>query len=613
MNWKPTWLLLGLAAALFAFIFLVERNLSTSTTPPPRLFSFKGTEVTNIQLRITNQLMLRVERQRAETPWSFSFPISYPANPHAIQWLVQSLEQVVPRTQISQQELRAARRTIAEFGLDVPQATLTLQHQNQRTEILFGSRTPVGDGVYVQVLNQPDIYVLDSEFVTRLPRSFNDWRELRLLPLVNFNRIDIRSPGRGFVVDLEPVRKTFVLTKPTITRADPAKVGVLLQKLFTAQVSQFITDSPRADLDAYGFQPPEAEVSFLTSAVGSNEQYTAQFTVQFGKSPTNDLSSVYARRLTTTNIVLVPRSVLEAVQISHSDVRDLHLVSFAPHAVDSIEVFGTENFTVQRQTNGTWMITAPTVEPADTNSIHEWLDVLSKLEGTVEKDVVTDFSTPYGLATPTRKYLLKTSVTNSSGTVSNHVVAELDLGLVQDKKVFARRPDESTVYSLSKEEVARLPNQAWQLRDRRVWSFTTNQVGRIILQYKGQAKTLQRNANASWSLVEGQGIVDSNNPILDEMMYRLGALRANYWVAKGDENRAAFGFTDDGSKITIELRNGEKPRVLVLEFGRPGFSPSSMPYALAVADGQTWIFEFPADLFFPLIGNLFNPLFGGGG
>ncbi len=608
MRWKPTWILLGVSAALFIFIVLFERRLPDANPPPPRLLAFKASEVTNIQLRLTNQLILSAARTKAELPWTLSFPVSYPARQHAIQPLLQALTEVVPHAEISQQELKAGKRTVAEFGLDVPQATLTLQHQGQRTEILFGSKTPVGGGVYAQVLNQSPIYILSADFVTALPRTYNDWRDLALLASAGFqmNRIEVRSPGRGFTVDINPASKTYSLTKPIVARADPTKLEVLLQKLISAQVIKFITDSPRADLESYGLQPPEAELLFL---VGTNEQYSTQFAVQFGKSPTNDPANVYARRLTTTNIVLVPRVVLDALQISHGEVRDLHLMTFPADMVDSIEMAGDESFAVRRQTNGTWMITEPKTEPADTNAVREWLDLLSRLEGTVEKDVVTDFTAPFGLNPPSRRYLLKSATTNTAGLATDQLLAELDLGRVQDNKVFARRPDEATVYSLARQEVLRLPRAPWQLRSRRVWSFTTNQIHRVSVRHRGQTKTLQRNPTGSWSLVEGTGMISTVNPALEEIMFRLGELRANAWVDKGDTNRLLFGFTESSDQIRIELRNGEKPQALLLEFGRAGLSPTQLPYALAVVDEQTWIFEFPPTLFFEVVRDLFQPLF----
>ena len=90
-------------------------------------------------------------------------------------------------------------------------------------------------------------------------------------------------------------------------------------------------------------------------------------------------------------------------------------------------------------------------------------------------------------------------------------------------------------------------------------------------------------------------------------MHRLGELRAAIWVAKGETNRTLYEFTENSNRITIELKTGDKPQVLALEFG--GHSPTQLPYALAVVDGQTWIFEFPPTLYFEVLRDLFSPMF----
>src|SRR5688572_21905612 len=158
MSWKPTGILAGLAVLLFAFIFFVERRIPTGVQPLPRLVAFRANEVTNIQLRITNQLALRVERTGPTAPWVLTLPSYYPAQPFKIQWMIEVLESLVSDIEISEQELKASKRTVAEFGLDVPRATLTLQHNGRRTEVLFGGRTPVGNGVYIQTSERPGIY-----------------------------------------------------------------------------------------------------------------------------------------------------------------------------------------------------------------------------------------------------------------------------------------------------------------------------------------------------------------------------------------------------------------------------------------------------------------------
>jgi hypothetical protein len=280
--------------------------------------------------------------------------------------------------------------------------------------------------------------------------------------------------------------------------------------------------------------------------------------------------------------------------------------------VDSIEVTGLtpgERFLVQRQTNNGWAVTEPVKSSVDTNAMSEWMDLLVRMEGTVEKDVVTDFETPYKLATPARSYILRSAMTNASGVVSNRVIAQLDLGMVLDRRVYVRRPDETTVYSLPKDVVVRLPYEPWQLRDRRVWNFTTNDISRVTVRHGERTRTLQRSPSGTWSIVEGSGVVASINPVLEETMYRLGNLRAGTWVARGEDKRVPLGFVGNTSKITIELRNGDKPTVRTLEFGRPGISPSGIPYSLTEIDGQTFIFEItPMALQFHIVRDLLNPL-----
>lgn len=606
-RWRTIWILFGLAAVLFAFIMLVERRRpgQPGAQPPARLFAFKAAEVTNIALRLTNQLLLQVARSNAAAPWSLTLPIDYPAQPHAIEWTLAQLENLVPRTRITQEEIISSKRTLAEYGLDLPAATLTIQFQGQRKEINFGRRTPVGEEVYCSVLHEPGVFTAPAELLDRLPRAANDWRDTTLLQLqtLGWNRLEVRAAGRGFALEVNPTNRMLELTKPTPARADPGRVGLLLSKLATAQATAFISDNPRADLESFGLQPPEAELVF---GVGTNDLAV----VQFGKSPTNDPTSVFARRLTHTNIVLVPKDLLDFLQLPHSALRDRHLMSFNPALVESIEVIGTETFTVRHQTNGAWTAGDAAPITADTELMKEWLDRLSRLEGVVEADVVTDFKTLYGLDPPARQYLLRGTSTNSSGSVSNRVLAEMHLGARLDEKFFARRPDEAAVYFLDPREVARLPHAAWQLRDRRVWNFTTNQVASVTAQYQGQTRTLLRSATHQWNFAPGsQGVI--NNPLgIEELVHRLGLLRAEAWAALGDERRGDFGFRPDADRLTIELKNGDKPpQTLAIEFSHPTApGPNQIPYALATVDGQTRIFEMPITPFVLIVRDLFYPL-----
>ena len=603
MNWKSTCLLLALAAVLLVFIYLVERHTKATSSisePPAHLVSLKPAEVTSLQLRRTNQLILRVEKTNES--WNLTVPLFYPAQSYAVENVLKTIADVTSQAYLSTHDLAASGKTIAEFGLDLPAATLTLQRGGRRTEVSFGSKTATGDQVYVQLLNSPGIYVINADLFDLLPHSSSDWRDTSLVSVslngLSFNRIEVRAPSRGFTIEWDPTNKVFNLTKPTPARVNMARLETFWRAILTGRAEQFVTDDPRAELEEFGLRPPGAELAF---GLGTNDIAV----VQFGKSPTNDPTRVYIRRMSHTNIVLAPKTVLEAVQVSPNELRDRRLLSFSTNAIDTVEVVGPESFAVRRQFNGVWVVLEPQATLVDSDLMREWLNLLGALEGTVEKDLVTDFAA-YSLATPARQYLLKSTITNLTGLVTNRTLAALQIGARQDNKVFVRRDDETSVYWIDVTEFTRLPSASWQLRDRRVWSFTTNQVSRVTIRHRGYTRQMIRNGSGEWSLAPGsQGVIDPF--AIEETLFRLGELRAAVWVARGEENRSRFGFVEDGYKLTIELKTGDKTHALNLEFAEREKAPSQFPYAMAAVDGQNWIFEFPLQLYFHVLRDLSNP------
>jgi len=259
--------------------------------------------------------------------------------------------------------------------------------------------------------------------------------------------------------------------------------------------------------------------------------------------------------------------------------------------VDIIEApRGDEPFTVRKNASGAWLAGDA---PADPVLIAQWLNLLSQLQVTeFVKDVVTDFA-PFGLEPSQRQYTLRTVVTNAAGP-TNVFVARLDFGTnTTSDRAFARRWDEDSVYAIRPLDFSHLPSAAWQLREHRVWNFTTNQVLKFIVREGDATREVLRQPNGEWK--EGQGWTRDINPFaLEEMALQLGELNAVAWIARGESARTKMGFSTNGTQLSVELR-GEKPLTLTLEFG--GLSPLRLPYALTTVEGQPAIFEFPWRLY----------------
>jgi hypothetical protein len=153
-----------------------------------------------------------------------------------------------------------------------------------------------------------------------------------------------------------------------------------------------------------------------------------------------------------------------------------------------------------------------------------------------------------------------------------------------------RRTDENNVYAVKLGDFQRLGSASWEFRERRIWNLNENEVANVTIRQEGRERKINRKAQYEWALAPGsQGFIESL-PI-DQTVKGMCSLSASAWVARGEQNRAAYGLTNDNYVITIEMKNGEKCAV---ELGRR--SPSSFPYGGVKLEGDLWIFEFPLKL-----------------
>lgn len=606
MNPKNTWILVALAGGLFAFIYFFERHIHAPAPPSPKVLpGFRAAAVTSIQIQPAGQLEIRADRTNGT--WQLTKPFVYPAQSVAIETLLQSLEELSYNTHISAQELRDRPKANEDYGFDAPLFTLLLRQGSDSHQVKLGKLTAPGDHVYVQVVGTEGVDVVGTDIFKFIPRQKNDWRDTAFINLkdVTFDRLTVTNGSKVFELQRDATNTPWRMIRPMQARADNSKIDELLYKLQNLHVSRFETDdSP--DLEPYALHPAQWE---LALSHGTN----LLLSLQFGKSPTNDDSQIYARAGGHNAVVRVPRDQLEAWRADHEKFRDPRLAGLASGALDTIEVCGQENFTLQRQTNEVWrIITKSQNLSADPNRMRDFIEALGKLEIAPSpgqfavKDVVTESDFPtYGLATPVRKYILKRTITNNAAGVTNLVVAEMDFGSInKDNKIFARRgdrPEETSVYAVKVEDFQTLPATSLALRERRIWSFNEENVIRITTRQNGNSQQLQHAGANKWIIASGsQGIV---NPFAVEAgVQELAALEAENWVACADTNRAQYGFSDKSTRISVEFAGADKSQALTLELG--GWAPDGLRYGAVQMDGQDWIFEVPRKLLERVISDL---------
>jgi hypothetical protein len=558
-------------------------------TEVKKLFpDFNPAKVTSVEiLRSNNNTIHTIRAERTNDQWRLTRPVVYPAQSTAIENWLELFTALNRRVWISAQELVTRSGGLATFGLDEPRANVTIQHGDKRILLRLGDKTPVGEQIYLQIVGSDGVYVTESLLADRLPQSSVDWRDPVFLSLVGlkFDRLQVRAGTREFALQRDTTNRLWRLTYPRLARADNERISQLLQQLQTVRVGQFVSDVAAADLEPYGLHSPDLAVSF---GQGTNNPLV----VEFGKPLTNNTAWVFARRSTYPNIVAVPRQAADALRVPYTEFLDRHLIEFAAEEVSRVEVRADEVFVLQKQTNGSWRVVEPLNFPADPALVQGFLKQLNSLRIVdLEKEVVTDLDLPnYGLSPPVRRYVLK-SADRTEGT--NQLRAQIDFGTNQADKIFVRRLDESSVYKVSLDESRALPRAAFELRDRRIWNFATNQVNSVTITLKDRSFKLVRKNGSLVVADRSQGMV--NTFALEEALFLLSRLRAKAWETQGDKNLSRYGFAETAHKLSIEVTNGDKSEVLTVEFGTT--STSGGPYALIQLQGQKTVFEFPAEIY----------------
>jgi hypothetical protein len=600
MNARTTQWLVGVAVVLALFILLFERGArSTAQRRAEAARLLPGLDprgVSRLEVRVgTNR---PVVLERGTNNWFFRAPVLYPARPEPVDQFLQRLAEAPVRARISAGEILRQTNALAAYGLVPPAVSLKLEGEAGPLTLHLSRPASLGAQVFVQIVGRDGLDVVDAALAAALPASWDAWRDPSLVNLARlaFDRLEVRPLTNGFEALRDPVTHRWTLNKPLPTRANAALLEHLLQQLDLLRVARFVADPPVSDLESFGLAPPRRELVF---ARGTNELLS----LRLGRAPADQPDLLPVWLSTFSNVVLVPGTPLQPWFDGFTNFCDRRLMVFDLEQVRRLEARADEAFAVERGSGEDWRIVEPYPAPADRLLVLEALAEMAALEFLgFEREVATDFA-PYGLDPPRRQYVLRAARTNASET-AGPVLARVDYGLPTGHRYYARRSLESSVV-LALDPV-RLPRAAFQLRDRRLWSVSTNDLTAIYVRAQGRERKLVRLGPLQWAAAEGSG--PPPNPItLEEAAYRLGQLRAERWVAQGEDKLPGYGIVQGAHEVQLEVRGAAPEPAYRVRFGRR--AASGRTYAAVTLPGPpgTVVFECPASIYEFVLSDLTLP------
>jgi hypothetical protein len=603
---KSTSFLLAAAVLLFAFVYFVERPRQAARMPPNYrvLPELDPAKIAAVEVQVGGGAhVIRAEkstRERTNQTWRLTKPDAYPASGELIEELLQELAQWEWQTTIDHPN------SWDEYGLGQdPLFTLLLQENGQDHILEVGHVSPLGDKVYLNARGSDQVLVAGTNVLNWIPTNQLQWRDLTVLDLEGaaFQKLQVRSTNWNFDLELDASNRLWTMTKPLTARADTPRINQWLGQLQTLRVRRFIPDEAQA-VDASGVPgPPPTRQLVLTFLRDSGDTNIA-LELQVGDSPggpTNSQTNLaYARRLQPPGLIEIDKAPLLPWEGDYTNFLDRHLLGVAPGLIGFAEVTGAalETFTAQKTADGSWRVTSANGETflADELLIQDWFSNLTRIEVEIGRSVVAD-KTPYGLDKPLLRYRLYAA--DPAGP-TNPPLAEMlfGQGANQPGRIFETGNDGKYVNSIDTNQFALLPRAYWQLRDRAIWHFESNDVLAIEVRQPGSRLRYTRDERGQWTLPPGSRVEVAQAGI-EKTLSRMGQLSAVYWSGYGEDHLEQFGLGKTNYQIAFEIRKGGQMETNTIQFGNP--SPHLHPYASVMRDGRRLIFEFPVDLYANLV------------
>jgi len=409
MRTKVTLVLIFLNVALFVFIFKFERGWRTDQAQREARRRVLGPEAASIQqLRISGPGLATIELTRSGAQWSLTSPIDWPANPHAVNRILNELQFLEHETSFSVAELEKNKQSLADYGLEPPRLTIEFtpvsapisgtpatNTEPQRITLQVGDETKVGNRLYLLSPQRDRVHVVGLSLARSLNLPLEELRtddvfsiplfEARSLTLQNAaaSRVRIRQDGKHWSFEA-----------PIIARANKPQVELTISALNSLRVHHFLPTSTSSPAGT-----PTTNADLRISLVGNNRQETLillneiEAPTTSGENEERAVSFVAALEGKATRFVVeVPQPLLNTLRNAQDALRDPRILDFEPEALTAITLSAPNQapLTLQQLRSSadgqhTWQIIrsntdqGPQLQPVDPQRMRELIQTLRRL------------------------------------------------------------------------------------------------------------------------------------------------------------------------------------------------------------------------------------------
>jgi hypothetical protein len=523
MKWKTTLVLFVIAAAVFAYLFFVERN-----RPGTEEAARQAGNVVNFSRDKVNGLVIqngddRIDLRRRDDKWRLEIPIKDQADSSVVNNLLMDLENWQKDAAISAKEMETDKNKLSDYGLANPKLRLKLIGPDAPPEIFFGKDAALEGKMYVRFENSKETFLASQSVKKAIDKKPEEFRDRKLSDLIMAQVVQVVLKTSAGEMELQKKGDHWDIVKPLHTRADDQKVSDLIAQVTTARIQQFVADD-RGDLHPYGLAEPRGSLTLFAQDDKQGQ------TLQIGGIPEKEKDQVYVRFSPRGFVYTVPKKIEETLNSKPNDLRDRHLVRIDTKILDRLTVDSPgKGKTVLARKDENWTIASRNNAPANSAEARRLIDTLQNEQVTKFVEDVASNLPKYGLDKP--QLIVTFSSFASENTAETKAgeqpFASVAFGKVEGDSVYARVGDEPFVVAVRRNLLDQIFTDPLQWQELSIFNFKPEQIHHLSVTTDKESSFV-RGPNNQWGWAKGTGPINQTN--LQSLLNSLATLRAVRWI-----------------------------------------------------------------------------------
>ncbi len=366
MKFKSTYIIGILFLALAAYVYFVEivgeekRLEEEKNKDLIFIFDFDSVNELNV---IRGDSSFTCEKRGED--WWLTEPVNYKAHNSTVSSTISLFKSAKNENLVTE-----TGENLDRYGLgsSAPRMKITFLDGMEKT-LVIGDKNPTESHIYAKLEDSPEVYLTNSSLHSKLREPLINFRYKKVMhsERKDVDRFIVREHGQEITISKkEPGSTEWKIESPIETNADNGRVGIVLDKLFTADIKLFADENP-SGLGEYGLDNPAAVVE-VYSGEGSEAR-----TVSIG----DPVQGRYYVKVDDRDAVFeIDSADVNMLTQNLFSLRDKRITSFEKDIIDAMEISLPDQMYVlmKEDTSDQWYMESPERKKAKKFKIDGMID-----------------------------------------------------------------------------------------------------------------------------------------------------------------------------------------------------------------------------------------------